>query len=250
MIELQNAEKLYGHTRAQREKDGKGFQTISLTIPDGQIVGLFGENGAGKSTLLRSIAGISDLTNGTILLDGSSVQEHYEEIAFITGEGSYFPSMTPTQYGQFLSEFFPRFSQKRYQKLMDFFEIDPEQSISKMSTGQRAKVEVAAGISKRAKYLLMDEPFLGKDLFTRQDFLRLMAGSLRGEETIILTTHNIEEVESFIDRAVILHKGRISADAMMDDVRQGGETLVDLLQRSTGHDPQKYKSLDFDDEEI
>lgn len=249
MIELKGAEKLYGRTRAQREKNGKGFWATTLTIPDGQIVGLFGENGAGKSTLLRSIAGISDLTGGQILFDGAPVREHYAEIAFITGEGSYFPAMTPSEYGEFLSQFFPRFSAQRYASLLEFFDLDPQQNISRMSTGQRAKVEVAAGMSKRAKYLLMDEPFLGKDLFTRRDFLKLMAGSLRGEETIILTTHNVEEVESFIDRAVILHKGKLVADALLDDVRDDGQDLVGLLQSATGHDPQKYKALNFEDED-
>lgn len=249
MIELQNAEKLYGNTQAQRKKAGKGFHASTLSIPEGQIVGLFGENGAGKSTLLRAIAGISDLTSGAILFDGTCVQNHYDEIAFITGEGSYFSSMTPNEYGQFLSEFFPRFTMQRYHKLLAFFDVDPSQNISKMSTGQRAKVEIAAGIAKRARYLLMDEPFLGKDLFTRRDFLRLLAGSLRGEETIILATHNVEEVESFIDRAIILHKGRIVTDVLMDDAHQNNETLVDLLQQAIGYDTQKYKSLDFGEEE-
>ncbi len=80
MIELQNAEKLYGRTRAQQKKGGRGFQEVTLSIPDGQVVGLFGENGAGKSTLLRAMAGITDLTHGQILFDGRPIQEQYDQL--------------------------------------------------------------------------------------------------------------------------------------------------------------------------
>lgn len=248
MIELNQAQKLYGTTRRQREKQNKGFQEITLTISDGQVVGILGENGAGKSTLLRCLAGISDLTGGSILFDGKPVGKCYEEVSYISGEGSYFPGMTPAEYSEFLQSFFKNFNAKRYQKLLEFFELDANQRIGKMSTGQRAKLEVAAGMSKRAKYILMDEPFLGKDVFTRRDFLKLMVGSLRGEETILLASHYVEEVEPFLDRAVILHKSRLAEDAMLDDVREKGSSLMELLQKAVGYDPGKYQNL-FDEDE-
>lgn len=248
MIELQQAEKLYGRTQAQRQKQGKGFFAITLSIPDGQVVGLLGENGAGKSTLLRALAGITDLTGGKILFDGAPVGQQYAQLAFVTGEGSYFPAMTALEYQQFLANFYPAFDGQRYQKLLEFFDLDPQQRIGRMSTGQRAKVEVAAGMAKRAKYLLMDEPFLGKDMFTRRDFLKLMAGSLRGQETILLATHHVEEIAPFIDRALILHKGRMAADALMDEVRGQGGSLVQLMQQATGYDPEKYQKIFAEDD--
>lgn len=248
MIELRKAEKLYGRNRGQQLKSSRGFQDLTLDIPDGQVVGLLGENGAGKSTLLRAVAGLTDLTGGQILFDGKPVAEVYGDLAYITGEGSYFPGMTPFEYAEFLKGFYPKFNQGRYVKLLEFFDLDGKQLIGKMSTGQRAKVEVAAGMSKRAKYILMDEPFLGKDVFTRRDFLKLMAGSLRGEETILLASHHVEEIEPFIDRAVILHKSHLAADVVLDDLMDEGGNLMDVLQKATGYDSQKYRSL-FDGEE-
>ncbi len=248
MIELQKAEKLYGRNRSQQLKNGRGFQDFTLVIPDGQVVGLLGENGAGKSTLLRAMAGLTNLTGGTVRFDGKPVGEIYQEFSYITSEGSYFPGMSPIEYAKFLTGFYPNFNKQRYAKLLEFFELDAKQQIGKMSTGQRAKVEVAAGMSKRAKYILMDEPFLGKDVFTRRDFLKLMAGSLHGEETILLASHHVEEIEPFIDRAVILHKGRLAADTVMDDLMEEGKTLMELLQKATGYDPEKYRRL-FDGEE-
>ena len=248
MIECKRAKKLFGRTRAQQEKWSKGFRDITLTIPDGQVVGIFGENGAGKSTFMMALAGITDLTAGSILYDGKPVSEHYDAFAYISSEGSYFPDMTPAEYRDFLGSFFPCFDAKRYECLLSFFDLDASQKIGKMSTGQRAKLEIAAGMAKRAKYLLMDEPFLGKDIFTRRDFLKLMAGSLRGEETILIASHYVEELEPFIDRAIILHQSQLAADVMIDDLREQGETLTALLQHATEYDAEKALRLFADDE--
>lgn len=249
MIECRQAEKLFGSTKAQREKQHKGFCDVTFTIPDGQVVGVFGENGAGKSTLMMALAGITDLTAGSILYDGKPVADQYENFAYISADGSYFPDMTPREYMSFLSGIFPRFDTKRYERLLCFFDLDAAQKIGKMSTGQRAKLEVAAGMAKRAKYLLMDEPFLGKDIFTRRDFMKLMAGSLRGEETILIASHYIDEIEPFIDRAIVLHKSYLVADVMLDDLRENGETLTELLQRTTEYDANKAMLLFADEDD-
>ncbi len=188
------------------------------------------------------------MTAGRVLFDGQPPQRMYHRLAYITGEGSYFPAMNPAEYAEFLARFFLRFDTGRYRKLLEFFEIDPRQRIKKMSTGQRAKVEVAAGMAKHAQYLLMDEPFLGKDLLTRRDFLKLLAGSLHGGETILLATHYVEEAEPFLDRAVILHRGRVTADVEMDALHAAGDTLAGALQKAAGYDPQRYLRL-FADEE-
>lgn len=250
MIVLENAEKLYGRSDAAkgRKKPARGLFATSLSIPDGQVVGLLGENGAGKTTLLRAAAGLIPMTGGRVLIDGQPPQKMYDSLAYITGEGSYFAAMNAEEYAEFLGRFFSKFDRARYQKLLEFFELDPRQKIAKMSTGQRAKVELAAGMAKRARYLLMDEPFLGKDLFTRRDFLKLLAGSLSGGETILLATHYIEEVEPFLDRAIILHKGRVAADCEMDALRDSGDTLIGALQEATGYDPQRYLRLFSEDD--
>jgi len=112
-----------------------------------------------------------------------------------------------------------------------------------MSRGQKSKVEIAAGFSKGAKYILMDEPFLGNDMFTRHDFLKLMISSLRGEETILISTHLINEIENFVDRIVILQMGRIKADFYMDDMKETGKSLKEVLMETTGYDEEWYKKL-------
>ncbi|MDL2217968.1 ABC transporter ATP-binding protein [Christensenellaceae bacterium OttesenSCG-928-M15] len=218
------------------------IEKVSFSIPGGQIVGLFGDNGAGKTTLMRCIAGFLKPQRGEITLDGESGEGIRKKLAFVSGTGASFSSMTPMETGAFLNEFYEQFDMERYKKLIAFFEL-PEQPIKSMSTGQRSRAELAAGFSKGAQYLILDEPFTGKDVFTRQDFIKIMAGGLHESGSILLSTHLVQEVEPVIDRAIILHKGLLVRDVFMDELRENGETLIGALKQAEGYDEKKAARL-------
>jgi len=220
---------------------------VSFSLPRGHIVGLLGANGAGKTTLIRCLSGLMLPQSGTVTLDGESGESIRAKLAYVSGEGASIGRFTPAQTGDFLADFYPRFDPKRYSALLKYFEL-PDQPVRTMSTGERAKAELAAGVSLGADYILMDEPFSGKDVFTRRDFLKIMAGSLRENETILLSTHQVEEIESFIDRVLILHEGKLAADADMDDLHQSGGTLLGLLRETTGYDEQHAAALFLQEE--
>ena len=192
------------------------MENVSFSLDDGYLMTLLGRNGAGKTTLLRAMAGLLPNVQGTALFDGAPPQQSYAQLSYITGEGSYFSGLSVAQYGAYLQDLHPAFDAKRYAQFLDFFALEPQAIISRLSTGQRARVELAAGFAKRVKYYLMDEPFLGKDVFTRRDFLKLMSGSLHGEESILLSSHYVEEVEHFLDRVLIFHEGFLVQDVEMD----------------------------------
>lgn len=236
MIELKYAKKYYGNI-------GLGLMNESAVINTGEIVGILGENGAGKSTVLKVIAGLTELTSGEVYIDGENPKQLYDKIAFITHEGSYFPWMTPYEYGEFLTHYFPNFNNERYNKLIKFFNLEPYRKIKTFSYGQKAKVEICAGLSKAAEYILMDEPFLGEDIVARQDFVKLLASGLKENETVLISTHHINEIENFIDRAIILRYGRIKADIFIDDIKSKGETLSRIMMEIAEYDVNKYKGL-------
>jgi ABC-2 type transport system ATP-binding protein len=121
--------------------------------------------------------------------------------------------------------------------------LEDYKKIKTFSNGQKAKLEISAGFAKRAKYILMDEPFLGKDTLTRRDFLKLMISSLREDETILISTHQLNEIENFIDRAIILRYGLVKADFCMDEIKEQGKSLSDIMMEVTGYDENRYKSL-------
>ncbi|MGM9915853.1 ATP-binding cassette domain-containing protein [Anaerotignum sp.] len=218
------------------------LKEVSFQVETGEIVGVLGANGVGKSTLLKLLAGIMTPKSGSISFDGKPVQESYGKVAYISEAGSYFKDLTPKEFGAFLSDFFPDFDMAYYEKLLAYFQLE-EKPIKNMSKGQKAKAEVAAGMAKRAKYIIMDEPFIGKDMFTRQDFMQALAGSLTGEETIFITTHEIDEIENFIDRALIIHDKVIVADVTMDELRQQGKSLTNFMKEITGYQDGNFAGL-------
>jgi len=236
MIELINVEKKYGNKSL-------GLYNESATINNGEVVGILGENGSGKTTMLKAIMGLGEIQNGKILIDGKPVTGQYERMAFITEEGSFMPNMTPYEYGNFLAGFFPRFDTIRYNKLLEFFELEPYKKIRTFSAGQKSKLEISAGFSKGAKYILMDEPFSGNNMLTRRDFLKLMITSLKSDETILISTHLIDEIENFIDRAIILRYGRIEADFYIDDMRNKGKDLATVMMEIAGYRDDRYKEI-------
>jgi ABC-2 type transport system ATP-binding protein len=236
MLEVQDIRYQY------RNNERFSLNGVSFTLPRGHIAGLLGANGAGKTTLIRCLAGLLHPASGTVALDGQSGERIRSKLAYISGEGASFGHFTPVQTGEFLAEFYPGFNAERYEALLHYFDL-PGQPVCSMSTGERAKAELAAGVSLGADYILMDEPFSGKDVFTRRDFLKIMAGSLRENETILLSTHMVAEIEHFIDRALILHEGKLAADTGMDELHECGGTLLGLLRDATGYDEQRAAAL-------
>jgi ABC-2 type transport system ATP-binding protein len=235
MIQVENLKRVY-------KKHGQtvGLLDASFTVPNGQIVGVLGVNGAGKTTLLRTMAGLLMPSGGTALFDGKPVCDVYARMSYITGEGSYISCLTVGEYGEFLRDVHPAFSQQRYDKFCEFLKLDKSDLISRMSTGQRSRIEVAAGFAKKADYYLLDEPFLGKDIFVRRDVLKLISATLDGGETILLTTHYIEDIDAFIDRAIIMNDGVIAKDIEMDEIRANGSSLVKEMANACGWNEESY----------
>ena len=205
---------------------------VSLSIPRGEIVGLFGENGAGKTTLMKCILGFLPY-KGKITLDGEPItKKNIARISFATSEHSFFPNLTPTAHRDFYAEHFPDFSEKRFNALMNFFELPKAKALKAFSTGQKNQFEVILALSQGADYIIMDEPFAGNDIFNREDFYKVLLGILEPHETVILSTHLIEEVSEFIGRAVLLRHGEIIADVTTDDIAEKGQSLVDFIKEN------------------
>ena len=224
MIELKNIRKVY-------QPGGKvAVDGVNLTIGPGEVVGLFGENGAGKTTLMKCVLGLLR-HEGEVTLDGEPITpKNIARLSFATNEHSFFPTLTGNAHRDFYAEHFPKFNRKRYETLMDFFALPKNKAIGSMSTGQKNQFEVIMAVSQGADYIFMDEPFAGNDVFNREDFYKVLLGILGDNETIILSTHLMEEVEPFISRAVLLHQGKILGDASMDTLQERNLGLMEYVK--------------------
>lgn len=224
MIELKNVSKAYSGKRALRNVD--------LSFPRGEIVGLFGENGAGKTTLMKCILGLVSCS-GNITLDGEPItRKNIVKLSFGTSEHSFFPNLTPTDHKAFYKDHFDTFSEKRFEGLMDFFGLPSYRAAKNFSTGQKNQFEVILALSQGADYVLLDEPFAGNDVFNREDFYKVLLGILEPHETVILSTHLIEEVSGFISRAVLIRRGEIVGDVSMSDLEDQGSDLMTYIKNT------------------
>lgn len=224
MLEIKNLTKTYAGKTALKD--------INLTFPRGEIVGLFGENGAGKTTLMKSILGFHPYL-GAITLDGSPINtKNIAKISFATCEHSFFPNLTPAGHRDFYREHFPAFSDKRFKGLMEFFGLPMHKPLKSFSMGQKNQFEVILALSQGADYILMDEPFAGNDIFNREDFYKVLLGVLEPNETVILSTHLIEEVSDFIGRAVLIRQGRVVGDISTSDLEESGKTLISYIKET------------------
>lgn len=224
MLELKDLYKTY-YTKL-------ALDHVSLTFQQGEIVGLFGENGAGKSTLMKSIFRFTSLNHGSILLDGEKITPaNIERLAFATCEHSFFGGLNGNEHKEFYQMQFPKFREKRFDSLMDFFELPRKEKLRSFSTGQKNQFEVCLAMSQGADYIFMDEPFAGNDIFNREDFYKVLLGILEPEECLVLSTHLIEEVKNFVGRAVLLHKGRLIGDIHISELEEQEMDFVDYVKQ-------------------
>ncbi len=224
MLKIEHLSKKYA--------DKQALTDVSLELGKGEIVGLFGENGAGKTTLMKSILGLVRC-KGTVTLDGKPIgPENISHLSYATSEHSFFPNLSPKSHGEFYAMQFPNWNAARFEALMEFFELPMAKPLRSFSTGQKNQFEVILALCQGAEYILMDEPFAGNDLFNREDFYKVLLGILEPGETVLLSTHLIEEVAGFIGRAVLLHQGQIVGDVTLDELEESGKSLVSYIKET------------------
>lgn len=215
---------------------------VNLAIEPGEIVGLFGANGAGKTTLLKCILGFLPY-QGSITLDGAVIDHtNIARFSFATCEHSFFPNLTPKAHRDFYRSHFPTWRDKRFEALMDFFRLPENRPLRTFSAGQQNQFEVILALCQGADYILMDEPFAGNDIFNREDFYKVLLGILEPTETVILSTHLLTEINSFISRAILLWDGQIVGDISSLELDEQGLTVWDYVKEKYHYTPDRVSS--------
>ena len=235
MLHMEHLTKDYGN--------GQGVFDICLDCEKGQIIGLVGSNGSGKTTLIKTILQLLPYQEGTIQWKEQAIKDIFEDIAYITDTLSFLPDMSPKAYGAFLKDFYPRFNSNRYDRILQHFEIDSRKKLKKMSAGQKLKVEIAAGFSQGAHLLLLDEPISNLDVFSKQDSVKMLLSLLNDDETVLISSHDIDDIDQVIDRAVVLRRGRIVQDVVMEELHERGISLKECLNDIEKYDPNRVNLL-------
>lgn len=170
---------------------------------------------------------------GEILLDGGKItKKNISSLSFATCEHSFFQNLTAKEHEEFYRMQFPGFREIRYRGLVDFFALPEKKPLRTFSVGQQNQFEVIMVLCQGADYILVDEPFSGNDILNWEDFYKVLLGILEPEETVLLSTHLVEEVEPFISRAMLLHKGELVKDVSIMDLEESGQTLLGMLKET------------------
>ncbi|MEO4055146.1 ABC transporter ATP-binding protein [Solibacillus sp. CAU 1738] len=224
MIEVKNIKKKYG-----RKQVLKG---LSFTAKKGEITCLIGINGVGKTTIMKAIMALTPINSGDILIDGEKVRkESYEKITYIPDTITMLPQMKISDAFTFMADFYNSWNPQRAEELLQFFKLDPTDRIGNLSKGNAAKVNMLLGLALDVDYLLMDEPFSGIDIFSREQIAEVFTSHLIEERGVIITTHEISDIEHLIDTAVLINDGEVIKEFNVEDVRENeGKSVVDVMR--------------------
>ena len=224
MIEVKNITKKFGRKKI--------LTNLSFTAEKGQITCLIGLNGAGKTTILNAIMNLTPLDHGEILIDGKRLtKESYQTIAFIPDAIAMLPQMTIKQAMNFMSDFYATWNQKRADELLVFFQLTQTEKIANLSKGNTAKINLMLGLALDVDYLLMDEPFSGIDIFSREQITAVFTSHLIEDRSVLITTHEINDIEHLIDKVVLIDDGVVVKDFNAEDMREQEEkSIVDVMR--------------------
>ncbi|MDO6451605.1 ABC transporter ATP-binding protein [Oceanobacillus profundus] len=224
MIEVKDITKKFGRKQVLRG--------VTFTAAKGEITCLIGINGVGKTTILNAIMALTPINSGQILIDGAKInKKSYEKITFIPDAITMLPQMTIGQSMQFMQDFYESWNQERATELLGFFKLKPEEKISSLSKGNTAKVNLLLGLALDVDYLLMDEPFSGIDIFSREQIAEVFTSHLVEDRGVIITTHEINDIEHLIDQVILMDDGIVVKAFNSEEIRENeGKSVVDVMR--------------------
>ena len=229
MLEVKNVVKTFDGFRAL---DG-----LTMTVPKGAVYGLVGPNGAGKSTIIRHLAGIYRQDSGEVLLDSQPVYENTEakrRMAVIGDDWYYFPQAGIREMAKFYAGIYPAFSWERYEKLKQVFPLDEKMMLRRMSKGMQKQAAFWLTVCCMPEYLILDEPVDGLDPVMRRQVWSLLLGDVaeRGT-TVLVSSHNLRELEDVCDHVGILNHGKVLLERSLSDLQDNTVKLQVAYQGVT-----------------
>ena len=198
----------------------KVLEDFSLQFQDGGVYGLLGKNGTGKSTLLYLITGLLRAQKGSVEVDGVDARVRNAEILseiFIVPEEYDLPAISLNSYVKAIKAFYPRFSDELLEKCLREFEMPTEVNLGSLSMGQKKKVYICIALAANTRYLLLDEPTNGLDILSKSLFRKVVVAGMSEEKTLIISTHQVHDVELLLDHVVIIDRNRVLLDQKLEE---------------------------------
>ena len=215
MIEVKNVTKRFG--------DFVALNGASINVEKGSVYGLVGPNGAGKTTVIKCMAGIYRQDGGSVMVDGKPVYENEEiksRLAYVSDDLYFFPGYSIKDTAAYYRSIYPRWSDERFKEIADVFKIDEKRGVRRLSKGMQKQVAFWLGLATCPDVMILDEPMDGLDPVMRRNVWNLMLAEVANRGmTVLVSSHNLRELEDVCDHVGIMNKGRIAIEKALDEVK-------------------------------
>jgi ABC-2 type transport system ATP-binding protein len=227
-VQLSNVTKKFGDTYALKEAD--------LTFEKGKIYGLLGPNGSGKSTTLKIMSGLVSPSFGEATINGEKItRKAAAKVGYLTELDMFYDSFTVGNMIDFYNSQFEDFQRDKSQDLLKFMELRPEMKIRQLSKGKRGRLKLVLVLSRNTELILLDEPFSGLDPMVRDSIVKSLLSFIDFDsQTVIIATHEINDIEAILDEAYILKDGIIINHCQVEELREHqGLSVMEWLKTNT-----------------
>ena len=223
-IEISNLTKTFGDLTA--------LDNVTVSLDQGQIVGLLGPNGSGKTTLIKILNGLLQPTSGSVTINGKVPGvETKRMVAYLPDRNALPDYMTASQLMDIYEDFFEDFDRLKAESMLDDLGVNRKQTMKKMSKGTKEKLQLCLVMARQADVYLLDEPIGGVDPATRDYILRTIISNYNENAVVLISTHLIADVESVLDDVVFIKDGRVVLHKAADEIREEKGESVDKLFR-------------------
>ena len=215
MLQVENIS--FSYRRGKKEV----LSDFSLSLEKGRVYGLLGKNGAGKSTLLYLMSGLLTPRNGRVTFYDTDVRRRLPvtlQDMFLVPEEFELPSISLVSYIELNSPFYPHFSKEDMMKYLHFFEMDLSTDLGALSMGQKKKVFMSFALATNTSLLLMDEPTNGLDIPGKSQFRKFIASGMSDERTIVISTHQVRDIDRILDHVLIMDNSRVLLDEPVGNI--------------------------------
>ncbi|MEE0450621.1 ABC transporter ATP-binding protein [Peptacetobacter sp.] len=245
MLKIENVSKTF---------ENFSLNNINIMLEPGKIMGIIGDNGSGKTSIINLIMGLYKPSSGKIELNGNNVENdpvgYKNDIGFVYDNLSFYPNLKLRDYKKIIAMFYKNFDEEVYDMYFNNFNLDSEEKIKNLSKGQCEKVMISTALSHHAKLLILDEPIYGLEKTVRKELIRIFKDYIKRENgSVIISTHNVSELEEIYDQIVYLEKGNILFNLKKKDIikdfrviRSDSETLSLMKDNIIGIDHYKRYS--------
>ncbi|WP_333638135.1 ABC transporter ATP-binding protein [Tissierella praeacuta] len=225
----------------------KALDNVNMSIKKGTIHGIIGENGAGKTTLLQMLSGVYQVEEGKILIDGEEVYDNRkvkEKIGYVADRNQYFKDYKIKELLDFYSGIYKDFSTDDFYNYNEIFNLKLDKKVRQLSKGMQMRLALMLNLSINPEVLILDEPTSGLDAIIKKDLLDILINQVHEKEnTVVISSHHIGELEKICDKVTILHKGKVKYQSNIDEIKESVKKLQVIFKKDVEKELEKIDSI-------